>query len=397
MKHRPVIRIIGGGPAGLIAADILAVHCDVHVHEQGRQVGRKFLVAGEGGLNITNAAEGDSLAGWYTPADRMRPLLEAFGPEALRAWLLDLGVPTFVGTSGRVFPERGIKPAQVLQAIKRRLADRGVRIHTRHAFTVFDERGRPVVEGEGHRGPLEADATLFALGGASWPVTGSTGSWVAPFREFGIRVNELRPSNCGVELPMTDALVTHAGKPLKNIDVRSGPIRVRGEATITAHGLEGNAIYPVVPAVRAAMAAGEEPTLELDLKPDVAQEELERRLAGAAWKERMAALKLDRPQVALLKAFTPQHRFMDGAHLAHDVKHLRIPVSGLRPIAEAISTAGGIAWDELDDELSLKHHPHLFVAGEMIDWDAPTGGFLLQGCFTTGHAAAMGILRRVVQ
>lgn len=395
MKHRPVIRIIGGGPAGLIAADILAVHCDVHVHEQGRQVGRKFLVAGEGGLNITNAAEGEALVGWYTPADRMRPLLEAFGPEALRAWLRDLGVPTYAGTSGRVFPERGIKPAQVLQAIKRRLADRGVRIHTRHAFSGFDERGRPVVEGEGHRGPLEADATLFALGGASWPVTGSTGSWVAPFRELGIRVNELRPSNCGVVTPMTDALRAHAGKPLKNISVGSGPVRVRGEATITEHGLEGNAIYPVVPAVRAALADSGEAELELDLKPDVTQGELERRLAGAAWKERMAALKLDRPQVALLKAFTAQHRFVDGAYLAHDVKHLRIPVRGLRPIAEAISTAGGIAWDALNADLSLKRHPQLFVAGEMIDWDAPTGGFLLQGCFTTGFAAARGMLQRL--
>jgi hypothetical protein len=252
-----------------------------------------------------------------------------------------------------------------------------------------------VVEGEGQHGPLDADATLFALGGASWPVTGSSGTWVAPFRALGVQVNELLPSNCGVELAMTTALLTHAGKPLKNIDVRSGPIRVRGEATITAHGLEGNAIYPVVPAVRAAMAAGEQAVLEVDLKPDVAQEELERRLAGAAWKERMAALKLDRVQVALLKAFTPQHRFMDGAHLAHDVKHLRLPVNGLRPIAEAISTAGGIAWEALGDDLSVKHHPRLFVAGEMIDWDAPTGGFLLQGCFTTGHAAAMGILHRI--
>jgi uncharacterized flavoprotein (TIGR03862 family) len=391
---RPRIAIIGGGPAGLIAADVLASRCEVDLYEQGKQVGRKFLVAGEGGLNITNAAEGDALQAQYTPAQRMRPLLEAFGPGELRNWLHELGVPTFVGTSGRVFPERGIKPAQVLQAIRQRLVDRGVRIHVHHAFTGFDDRGRAVVDNKGARTALEADTVLFALGGASWSVTGSTGAWVAPFQERGVQVNALQPSNCGVELTMTEGLRAHAGKPLKNIGVRCGAIAVRGEATITVHGLEGNAIYPVVPAVRAAIAAGAAAALELDLKPDVTQEELERRLAGAAWKERMAALKLDRPQVALLKAFTPQHRFVDGAYLAHDVKHLEIPVHGLRPLEEAISSAGGVAWGELDQDLSLERDPHLFVAGEMIDWDAPTGGFLLQGCFTTGHAAAQGILQR---
>lgn len=392
---RPRIAIIGGGPAGLIAADVLAPACTVDLYEQGRRIGRKFLVAGEGGLNITNEARGDALFAQYTPAERMRQLLADFGPVELCAWLEDLGIATFTGSSGRVFPQRGIKPAQVLQAIRQRLVDRGVRIHAHQAFTGFDDRGRPVVQNHGGGKFLEADAVLFALGGASWPVTGSTGAWVASFRALGVPVNELQAGNCGVETAMYEGLRIHAGKPLKNIGVRCGALAVRGEATITAHGLEGNAIYPVVPAVRAALAAGTEAALELDLKPDVTQGELERRLAGAAWKERMAALKLDRPQVALLKAFTAQHRFVDGAYLAHDVKHLRIPVRGLRPIAEAISTAGGIAWDALNADLSLKRHPQLFVAGEMIDWDAPTGGFLLQGCFTTGFAAARGMLQRL--
>jgi hypothetical protein len=187
----------------------------------------------------------------------------------------------------------------------------------------------------------------------------------------------------------------HEGKPLKNIAVRCGGLMVRGEATITAHGVEGNAIYPVVPAVREELAAHGTAELIIDLKPDVALEELERRLAGAAWKERMAALRLDRAQVALLKAFTPMERFVDGTRLAADVKGLRIPVRGLRPIGEAISSAGGIAWEELGADLSLKRFPRLFVAGEMVDWDAPTGGFLLQGCFTTAHAAAQGMLARI--
>lgn len=391
----PRIAIIGGGPAALIAADVLAPACSVDLYEQGKRVGRKFLVAGEGGLNITNAAQGDALLAHYTPAAHMGPLLGLFGPAELRAWLAELGIPTFAGSSGRVFPAQGIKPAQVLQAIEQRLVQRGVRIHPHHTFTGFGEGAMPMIEGPAAPVTVEADAVLFALGGASWPVTGSTGAWVEAFRSIGVEVHALTASNCGVEVDVPEPLRVHAGKPLKNIAVRCGTIAVRGEATLTAYGLEGNAIYPVVPAVREALAAGHEAVLTIDLKPDVPVAGLERRLAGAAWKERMAALKLDRLQVALLKAFTPMHRFVDGAHLAQDVKHLQVPVRALRPIAEAISSAGGIAWDPIGTDLSLKQHPKLFVAGEMIDWDAPTGGFLLQGCFTTGFAAAHGMLQRL--
>jgi predicted flavoprotein YhiN len=202
-----------------------------------------------------------------------------------------------------------------------------------------------------------------------------------------------RASNCGVEVELPEALRVHAGKPLKNIRITCGELSFRGEATLTEHGLEGNAVYPVVPAVREALEVGEQAILVVDLKPDLTEAEMERRLAGAAWKERMAALKLDRVQVALLKAFTPMHRYLDGSTLIEDVKHLRIPVRALRPIDEAISTVGGIPWDEVNEDLSLKRHPHLFVAGEMLDWDAPTGGFLLQGCFSSGHFAAGSILR----
>jgi predicted flavoprotein YhiN len=200
-----------------------------------------------------------------------------------------------------------------------------------------------------------------------------------------------------VELELADALRVHVGKPLKNIRITCGDRSFRGEATLTDHGLEGNAIYPVVPAVRDALERGEEAVLVVDLKPDVTEAELERRLSGAAWKERMAAVKLDRVQVALLKAFTPMHRFLDGSTLVQDVKHLHIPVRALRPIDEAISTVGGIPWDEVNDDLSLKQHPRFFVAGEMLDWDAPTGGFLLQGCFSTGCFAAGGLLRELLR
>lgn len=392
----PRVAVIGGGAAGLFAADHLAPVCSVDLYEHGRQVGRKFLVAGEGGLNVTNSAAGEALFRSYSPYARMHPLLEAFGPERTRAWLDGLGIATFVGSSGRVFPVRGTKPAEVLRAIKDSLARKGVRIHRNAAFIGFDQQASPLLSDVNGERAIEADAVLFALGGASWPKTGSTGAWVEHFRALGVQVHALQASNCGLELAMPEALRAHEGKPLKNIAVRCGSTSVRGEATITAHGLEGNAIYPVVPAVREALAAHGVAGLIIDLKPDLSRQELERRLSGAAWKERMAALRLDRAQVALLKAFTPMERFVDGAHLAADVKALRIPVQGLRPIGEAISSAGGIAWEELGKDLSLKRHPRLFVAGEMIDWDAPTGGFLLQGCFTTAHAAAQGMLARLL-
>lgn len=385
------VAIIGGGPAGLIAAYELAAHAEVHLYEAGRTVGRKFLVAGEGGLNITNSVLGDALTAHYTPAELWTPLLSAFGPEELRQWLAELGVPTFVGSSGRVFPQRGIKPAEVLKAITAALVAKGVRIHTEHRFLGFDEMIRPIIQHAEERIILDAARVLFALGGASWPKTGSTGDWVAHFEAIGVRTLPFQASNCGVEADMPQALQVHAGKPLKNIAVHCGEHSVRGEATITEHGLEGNAIYPIIPAVRAVLDGERNAEIIIDLKPDLSEEQIEQKLRDVAWKERMARLRLDRPAVALLKAFTPMMRYLDGSTLAYDVKHVRVPVRCLRPIAEAISTVGGIALDEVSTDLSLKKHPHIFVAGEMLDWDAPTGGFLLQGAFSSGRWAAEGM------
>ncbi|HNR53914.1 MAG TPA: TIGR03862 family flavoprotein [Flavobacteriales bacterium] len=394
MTDRCRVAIIGGGPAGLIAAYHLADRSAVHLYEQGRNPGRKFLVAGDGGLNITNSKVGDALFAQYTPADRMRPILEAFGPEALRDWLSFMGIPTFVGTSGRVFPQRGIKPAEVLKAIIDAVRAKGVVIHTGHRFVGFDVGTRPLFAIGEERSSVDADAFLFALGGASWARTGSTGDWLTEFERIGVGIVPFQAGNCGVEVDLPADLRPHIGKPLKNIAVGCGDKVVRGELTITEHGLEGNAIYPLVPEVRAQLNSLGKAELHVDLKPDLTTDRINEKLRDASWKERTATLHLDRPSLALLKAFTAKERYLDGRHLAEDVKQVRVPVHALRPIDEAISTVGGIALDEVNDDLSLKRHPNIFVAGEMLDWDAPTGGFLLQGAFSTGRWAAEGILRR---
>ena len=389
------VAIIGGGPAGLIAAEVLSATHEVHLYEQGRLLGRKFLVAGDGGLNLTNRAEGEDLFGQFTPQAFMQPILEAFGPVELREWLAALGVPTYVGSSGRVFPDRTIKPAEVLAAMRERLVQRGVHLHLQHTFVGFDELVRPLVEREGERISISAPAVLFALGGASWSKTGSTGEWRSLFEGIGVSTAPFAPSNCGVEVQLPEALLPHAGKPLKNIALRVEDRSVRGELTITEHGLEGNAVYPLVPLLRHALATTGQAQLIVDLKPDLSEEQIDRKVSDATWKERPAALHLDRPALALFKAFTPIDRYLDGRTWTHDIKNVHIPVRALRPIDEAISTVGGILLSELSPDLSLARHPHLFVAGEMLDTDAPTGGFLLQGAFSMGHWAARGMEARI--
>lgn len=252
-----------------------------------------------------------------------------------------------------------------------------------------------MIERAGEQRVVHADAYLFALGGASWPKTGSTGAWVDAFRAIGVELRPFRASNCGVEVEMPTSLGPHFGKPLKNIAVSCGAKTVRGELTITEQGFEGNAIYPVVPEVREQLDAQGVAELRIDLKPDLSEERINEKLRGAAWKERASALHLDRPSLAVLKAFTPVQRFLDGGTMANDVKNVCVTVHALRPVEEAISTVGGIVLDEVNEDLSLKDHPHIFVAGEMLDWDAPTGGFLLQGAFATGRWAAEGIRKRL--
>ena len=314
------IAIIGGGPSALMAADVLAGTCTVDLYERGRTIGRKFLVAGDGGLNITNSVEGDELLSHYTHPEFMRPMLYAFGPNELRAWLGEIGVRTFVGSSGRVFPERKIKPAHVLKAIQDRIVSKGVRIHTNSMFVGFDAEVRPLIRTSAGIGAISADHYVFALGGASWPRTGSVGEWLGEFEKLGVRTVPFQPSNCGIEIAWPTELSIHAGKPLKNIAIGVGKEFIRGEATITEYGLEGNAIYPVVPMVREQLNNTGTATIQIDLKPDNTIQQVLAKLTGHSPKEWQTALSMTRAQFALIKSVTSKEQFHNAEQLALVVK-----------------------------------------------------------------------------
>ena len=391
------VAIIGGGPAGLLAAQHLAESgCRVQVFEQKATVGRKFLVAGHGGFNLTHSEELPAFAARYgAAAPFFERALVHFSPTDLRRWAADLGIGTFVGSSGRVFPEAQHKPADLLRAWLRRLAALGVELHTRHRWLGFagDIGLRLLNEVSGEEFIHTPDATVLALGGASWPQTGSDGHWVPLLASLGVQCVPFAPANCGAEVVWSAFFQEKVGRaPLKNVALSCGPHTVRGEIMLTDYGLEGTPVYALTPALRAALAAGTPAFLHLNLKPDLSATELARRVAqrrlGASLATFLGQSLGLRPPVPTLL------RELAGAaptDLAAALTALPIPVMGLRPLAEAISSAGGVAWNEVDEHLMLRRRPGTFVAGEMLDWEAPTGGYLLQGCFSTGAWVARGV------
>ncbi|WP_454918363.1 NAD(P)/FAD-dependent oxidoreductase [Xanthobacter sediminis] len=391
------IAIIGAGPAGLMAAEHLAAagHA-VAVHERMASPARKFLMAGRGGLNLTHSEPfARFLSRYGAAAGHLEAALSAFTPDDLRAFAEGLGEPTFVGTSGRVFP-RSFKASPLLRAWLRRLDAMGVRLHVRHHWTGWDEEGRlrfATPEGELRVAPA---ATLLALGGASWPRLGADGGWAGLLRARGVEVREFRPANMGVHILWSEVFRTRfAGTPLKRIAVSCGDVRARGEAMVTQAGLEGGAIYAVSQAVREALGAGGA-TLEVDLRPDLDAAALAARLTAAPAKLSFAnllrkAAGLSPAAAGLLREAMGGARPADAEALAGLIKAVPLAVTGTGDLDRAISSAGGLAWDEVGADFQLRRLPSLFAAGEMLDWEAPTGGYLLQGCVSTGRAAAAGI------
>jgi uncharacterized flavoprotein (TIGR03862 family) len=393
------VLVVGGGPAGLRAAELVsAAGLRTVLADHKPSVGRKFLVAGRGGLNLTHSEPVEHFPARYGDTDggstqRWQSLLADFSPGDLRAWAEGLGIETFVGTSGRVFPLTK-QAAPLLRRWIERLRKQGVSFRPRHALAGFRAAGDGwKVEFTTTQGKtiLQTRAVILALGGASWPQTGSDGGWVKLFADTGIGVIPLAPANCGYEVAWPSEFLEQAeGLPLKNVVVRAGGESFAGELLITKYGLEGGAIYQAGRTLR-TMA---QPKIEIDLKPAFTVEQLFAKIRHAQGTHLLdqatRAWRLSRASAALLQLRAP---FASAGELAALAKAYPLALRGPRPIEEAISTAGGVNWEELDDELMLKRCPGIFCAGEMIDWDAPTGGYLIQGCFSTATRAARGTLK----
>lgn len=396
------IAIIGGGPSGLMAAEIIAsAGHRVTIYDSMPSMGRKFLLAGRGGLNLTHSEPLEKFITRYFEASPwLAPIIKNFDPQKLRKWCEDLGEETFVGTSGRVFP-RSMKASPLLRAWFKKLDNLGVQYRLRHLWQGFD--GEDLIFHDANQTiiKVKADATLLALGGASWPHLGSNGSWVNILQKYGVKISPLRPSNCGFVSNWSDYLINKfAGTPLKSVAIRHQNFVHKGEMVLTKQGIEGNAVYALSAHLRETIKKDGKAILFIDLRPEMSESELAKKLKIRG-KESLSNYlrKAGFTPVAsalLNELISAQELSKASAEtLAKYLKNLPITLISTTNIDRAISTAGGISWQSLDENLMLKNKSGVFVAGEMIDWEAPTGGYLLQGCFSTGVKAAKGILNFV--
>ena len=390
------IAVIGGGPAGLMAAETaVAAGAKVTLYDHKRSVGHKFLVAGKSGLNLTNATEFADFSSKYSggnfPLERWCHYLRSFDNEALRTWARELGVETFVAGGGKVFPESK-KAAPLLRRWVMRLKASGVCFEMNHAWTGLKQSDfgyELSFDVESNTRLINHDRVVLAMGGASWPQTGSTGSWVESLRSSGVEVSELQAANCGWECHWSSATLEIAeGQPLHHLEIRAGDQLVRGELMVTRYGVEGAPVYHLGRALRSM----DSPALEIDFKPVFTIEHMVKKMESARrnfYKEAKLRWKFTDAMCAILRQ---QYGEFDNAEeLVRAAKSCRIELAGPRPVDEAISSAGGVVWSELDESLMLRALPGVYCAGEMIDWEAPTGGYLMQGCFATGRIAGEAV------
>jgi hypothetical protein len=385
--------VVGAGPAGLAAAEALA-HAGhgVVVYDAAPSPARKFLLAGRGGLNLTHSEPLEAFLARYGPAaERLKAAIAAFSPDDLRAWAENLGEKTFVGSSGRVFP-KSFKATPLLRAWLRRLDGLGVALRPRRRLTGLERGGRLRFAGPDGAEEAKAKAVVLALGGASWPRLGADGGWVDGLRAAGVEVAPLKPANCGFRVGWSKHLSDRfAGAPLKAIALTHAGRTVRGEAMIDRDGIEGGAVYALSAALRDAIARDGAATLAVDLKPDLGVAALAARLRrrpGASTSTLLRRAGLTPAAIALMREAGPLPDATEA--LAARIKQVELRLTAPAPIARAISSAGGVTWAEIDETFMLRKLPGAFVAGEMIDWEAPTGGYLLQACFATGRAAGVG-------
>lgn len=400
--HATQVCIVGGGPAGLMAAETAnAAGLRVDVFEAKGSVGRKFLIAGKGGLNLTHGEPRPAFDARYRERSaEVARWLDACDADALRAWARELGVETYVGSSGRVFP-MDHKAAPLLRGWVRRLRERGVRFHVHHRWLGWGEDGALRFDTPDGETRVRADATVLALGGGSWPQLGSDGAWVPVLRERGIDLAPLRPSNCGFEIAWSAHLKRqHAGAPLKPVvlywrALDGNERALQGECVLTETGIEGSAIYAASADLREVIASDGDTTLWLDLAPGRSEERLHSDLATPHGKRSIGEhlrrrSGLDAAKTALVFETLPRDAWEDAARVAATIKRLPLRLNATRPLAEAISTAGGVRLEGLDDRLQLNAMPGVFCAGEMLDWEAPIGGYLLTACFASGLIAGRG-------
>ena len=397
------VAIIGAGPAGLMAAEVLARGgAGVTICDAMPSAGRKFLMAGRGGLNLTHSAPLPAFLARYAEAmPHLAVAIDAFPPQALRDWSEALGQPTFVGTSGRVFP-KAMKASPLLRAWLRRLDSMGVRLALRHRWTGWDGDDRLRFQTPDGERLVEARATVLALGGASWPRLGSDGAWVEALAAKSVKISPLRPANSGFTVMWSDIFRDRfEGQPLKGVALTFGPRTIRGEAIITRTGIEGGAIYALSAGLREAIISSGPATLHIALRPDLEMEDLVARLSAPKGKQSLSnflrkAVHLSPVAIGLLqeaaRASGVSLSSLLPADLARSINAVPIELTGVAPIARAISTAGGISFEELDADFMLRRLPGVFAAGEMLDWEASTGGYLLQASFATGAAAGRGAL-----
>jgi uncharacterized flavoprotein (TIGR03862 family) len=400
--------VVGAGPAGLMAAEVLAKGgARVTVYDAMPSTARKLLMAGRGGLNLTHSeALPQFLAHYGSAAPRLEPAIEAFPPQALRDWSAVLGEPTFVGSSGRVFPQ-SFKASPLLRAWLRQLGSMDVQLALRHRWTGWDERGRLLFETPEGQRTVETRATVLALGGASWPRLGSDGSWVEILAAKGIAMAPLRPANCGFNVAWSDLFRDRfEGQPLKGVALSFAGRSVRAEAIITRSGIEGGAIYALSADLREAVLRDGNAILLVMLRPDLDRDALVMRLSMPKGKQSFSnflrkALNLPPVAIGLLQEAARASKVslssLSAADLAERISAVRVQLNGVAPIARAISSAGGVSFSEIDADYMIRRLPGVFAAGEMLDWEAPTGGYLLQASFATGAAAGGGVLRWFAQ
>jgi uncharacterized flavoprotein (TIGR03862 family) len=396
------VAVIGGGPAGLMAAEAAAARgASVDLFDTMPSVGRKFLMAGKSGLNLTHAELFREFMGRFGDSRvRLEPVIADFDPASIRAWAEGLGVETFVGSSGRVFPV-DFKAAPLLRAWLRRLRAAGVRFHVRHRWTGWTEEGRLAFETPAGPAAFTAGATVLALGGASWPKLGSDAAWADIVKQRGVAVAPLLPANCGFDVAWSDHFRERfAGQPVKPVVLTVDGESHRAECVVTAHGIEGSGIYPFSARLRDAISARGRAILTIDLLPDHAPDRLAASLRQPRGSRSLAehlrrTVGITGVKAGLLRELAAPDILADPAKLALALKSLSLPLKATRPIAEAISTAGGIAWDGLSDSLAIEALPGVFAAGEMLDWEVTTGGYLLTACLALGKRAGNGAADRL--